>query len=93
MKNFNTRQCDYLSAQLIVEFGILKSGELQFVDIVRSSGYPIYDSYAVTAIRLASPYGKVPPELLGQMKAGSAGAAIAAKFDYIATDSSLTNVR
>ena len=93
VKNHSTRECEYLSAQLIVEFGILKSGELQFVEVLRPSGYAIYDGYAVTAIRLASPYPKVPAQMMEQMKAGSTGTVIVAKFNYIASDTSLTNIR
>jgi TonB family protein len=92
VKNLSTRQCEYLSAQLIVEFGILKSGRLQFVEIVRSSGYEIYDSYAVTAIRLADPYPPVPAEMIARMRPGSTGTVIGAHFNYI-TETSLTNVR
>jgi TonB family protein len=85
-------QCEYLSAQLVVEFGILKSGQLQFVDVIRSSGYAIYDDYAVNAIRLADPYPPVPRELLARMRAGSTGVPINAHFNYI-TETSLTNIR
>jgi TonB family protein len=92
VKNFSTRECEYLSAQLVVEFGILRNGDLQFVDVIHSSGYEIYDGYAVTAIRLASPYPKVPAEMMALMKPGSTGTVIAAKFNYIA-ETSLTNIR
>jgi TonB family protein len=92
-KDPTTKECQYLSAQLVVHFGILKSGQLQFVEVVRSSGYAIYDDYAVNAIRLASPYPPVPSELMLRMKAGSTGTAIGAHFNYIAEATSLTNIR
>jgi len=92
VKNHTTMQCEYLSAQLVVEFGILKSGRLQYVDVVRSSGYAIYDDYAVNAIRLAEPYPPVPSEMIARMRPGSAGTVIGAHFNYI-TETSLTNIR
>jgi TonB family protein len=92
VKNHTTMQCEYLSAQLVVEFGILKSGRLQYVDVVRSSGYAIYDDYAVNAIRLAEPYPPVPSEMIARMRVGSTGTVIGAHFNYI-TETSLTNIR
>jgi TonB C terminal len=37
--------CEYKDAELDVEFGVLESGQLQFVEVVRSSGFATYDSY------------------------------------------------
>ena len=54
-KNEQTRVCEYRSTQLIIEFGIAKSGELAFVTLMRTSGHPIYDDYALNAVKLASP--------------------------------------
>src|SRR5438093_12116664 len=53
-KNEQTRVCEYRRTQLIIEFGIAKSGELAFVTLMRTSGHPIYDDYALNAVKLAS---------------------------------------
>jgi protein TonB len=90
-KNPTTHECEYLSAQLVVEFGILMDGRLQFVEVVRSSGHPIYDDYAVNAIKLASPFPTVPPAMMAKMPRGSAGVPIRAVFNYV-FETSLTNL-
>jgi TonB family protein len=77
--NSRALACEQPSAQLAVELGILESGQLQYVKVVRSSGYPIYDEYAVNAIRLASPYPAVPP---GIVKAGGTGVWLRVQFNY-----------
>ena len=91
VKNNRTKECEYKSAHLVVEFGILKNGQVQFVDVQQSSGLPIYDDYAVNAIKLASPFPDVPPTMIIAMKKGSTGIAILARFNYL-VDSSLTNL-
>ncbi len=66
----------------MIEFGILKDGRVQFVDVVQHSEYAIYDEYAVNAIKLASPFPPVPrPDGLGE--AGQPGVPILARFNYI----------
>jgi len=72
--------CEYLNAHLVVEFGILKSGQVQYVDVVRSSGYALYDDRAVSAIWAASPYPPIPPEII---TAGSTGLPIRTQFNYV----------
>lgn len=91
IKTPDARHCDYKTASLVVEFGILRDGNVQFVDVHRSSGYEIYDDYAVNAIKLASPFPTVPPALMRTMKPGSKGLLIVATFNYI-VDTSLTNI-
>jgi TonB family protein len=91
IKNAGTRECEYKTTSLVVEFGILKNGHLQFVEIVQSSGYPIYDDYAVNAIKFGSPFPAVPPDMIVAMKRGSTGVAIMARFNYV-VDTSLTNL-
>jgi TonB family protein len=91
IKDEMTHGCDYKTAMLVVEFGILKDGRLQFVEVVRSSGFPIYDDYAVNAIKLSSPFPVVPSAMIVAMKRGSTGVAIMAQFNYV-VDTSLTNV-
>ena len=49
-----------IEGELQIEFGIAKSGELQFIDKRRSSGVEILDDYAMRAVQLASPFPPVP---------------------------------
>ena len=41
---------------VIVKFTLLRDGYLKELDIVKSSGYPLLDEVAVSAVRKASPY-------------------------------------
>ena len=90
VKNGETRECEYKTASLVVEFGILKAGVVQFVEVRRSSGFAIYDDYAVNAIKLGSPFPPVPKEMMVNMKVTSTGVSIVAIFTYM-VDTSLTN--
>ncbi len=45
---------------LLVKFGINKNGTLAYVNVIRSSGYPILDEAAVKAIKEASPFNPLP---------------------------------
>jgi TonB family protein len=83
-------ECQGHTTSLDVQFGILKDGSLQFVDIIRSADYEIYDEYALNAIRLAQPFPPVPPALMAAMRQGSTGLAIRARFIYVA-ETSLTH--
>ena len=74
-----------MTTQLIVEFGIAKDGRVPFVEVRRSSGYPIYDDYAVNAIKFASPFPPVPDSI------SRTGFPINATFRYV-VESSLTNL-
>jgi TonB family protein len=91
VRNERTRECEYKTTSLVVHFGILRDGQLQFVEVVEPSGYPIYDDYAVNAIKLAAPFPPVPAALMSAMKRGSTGVAILARFNYI-VETSLTNL-
>ena len=84
-KNEQTRVCEYRSTQLIIEFGIAKSGELAFVTLMRTSGHPIYDDYALNAVKLASPFPPIPDSF------SKKGVPIHASFHYV-LQSSLTNI-
>ena len=84
VKNNGNGQCEYKTAQLVIEFGIAKDGNVPFVNVLRTSGYPIYDDYAVNAIKLASPFPPVPDAL------SKKGIPIMATFHYI-VDTSLVN--
>lgn len=49
-----------IGGELSIEFGIAKSGELQFIERKRSSGVELLDDYAMRAVQLASPFPPVP---------------------------------
>ena len=49
-----------IEGELSIEFGIAKSGELQFIERRRSSGVELLDDYAMRAVQLASPFPPVP---------------------------------
>lgn len=91
IKNPTTHNCDYYNARVEVVFGIQKSGRLQVVEVHSSSGYEMYDGYAVTAVRLAAPYPPVPAAMLAKFKTTNVGVPILAQFTYI-LESGLTNV-
>jgi outer membrane biosynthesis protein TonB len=83
VKNPQTFECEYRSAQLLVEFGILKDGQLQFVEVVSGADRVIFDDYSVNAIKLAAPFPPVPPSLMATLKPGTTGVPVAARFVYI----------
>ena len=87
VKDDATGRCEYKSAQLVIEFGILKDGRVPFVAVRAQSGFDIYDEYAANAIKLASPFPPVPDAMTGSRK----GIPILATFSYI-VESSLTNL-
>jgi hypothetical protein len=91
VRNPQTRTCEHYTTSLDVQFGILRDGRVQFVDVVRVADHAIYDDYAVNAIKLASPFPPVPPEMMRAMPAGSTGLPISARFSYV-VESSLTNL-
>ena len=82
VKDDATGRCEYKFAQLVIEFGILKDGRVPFVIVRQPSEFDIYDKSAVQAIRLASSFPPVPPELMARMKPGSAGISIRVAFNY-----------
>jgi TonB family protein len=92
VKNTDTRECEYKSARLVVDFGILRQGPVQFVEVRQASGWSIYDDYAVNAIKLASPFPPVPAGLMARLERGTTGIPIRVNFTYM-LESSLTNVR
>lgn len=87
LKDDATGRCEYKSAQLVIEFGILKDGRVPFVIVRKASEFDIYDEYAVNAIKLASPFPPVPDSMTGNRK----GIPILATFSYV-VESSLTNL-
>ncbi|HSE92550.1 MAG TPA: TonB C-terminal domain-containing protein [Methylomirabilota bacterium] len=91
VKNPLTGECEYKTATLVVEFGVLRGGQLQFIEVRRPSGFSIYDDYAANAIKLGAPFPQVPDAMMTRMVRGSTGVAIQATFNYVVS-TSLTNV-
>lgn len=55
-----TARRDGLQGSLVMRFCIGKSGKLESVEIVRSSGYPMLDEAAKQALEDANPYNPLP---------------------------------
>lgn len=96
VKDSVTKACDYRSAALVIEFGILKDGHLQFVELRQPSGngLQIYDDYAMNAIKLSSPFPEIPRDIMLTLLArsrGTTGMPIAATFTY-SVETSLRNL-
>jgi len=49
-----------IGGEVSIDFGIAKSGQLQFIEQRRSSGVEVLDGNAIRAIELASPFPPVP---------------------------------
>ena len=86
VKNDSTQECEYKTALLVIEFGIARDGKVPFVNVIRTSGFPIYDDYAVNAIKFAQPFPKVPDTM-----GSRSGVPIVATFSY-QVDRSLVNL-
>jgi outer membrane biosynthesis protein TonB len=91
IKNSGTRECEYKSAQLVVEFGILRDGQVPYVTIHQPAAWDVYDSVAVNAIKLAAPFPPVPASLMAMVKPGSTGVPIVAHFHYVLDSASIMN--
>ena len=55
-----TARRDGLQGQLVMRFSILKSGKLDEVELIKSSGYPLLDDAAKQALIDASPFNPLP---------------------------------
>ena len=84
LTNRTTGACEYMNAQVAIEFGILKDGSLGFVEVTRSSGYAVYDKQAVDAVRRAAPFPPVPSDLTLTRPARDRGLPVRAQFNYVA---------
>jgi len=82
VKDEATGKCEYKPAQLVIDFGILEDGRLGYVNVKESSGMEIYDERSVRAIRDASPFPRVPPELMAKAKPGSSWVTIRVRLKY-----------
>jgi TonB family protein len=74
-----------IGGELQIDFGIAKSGELQFIERRRTSGVEVLDDYAMRAVQLASPFPPVPDAI------SKGGLPINGTFRYLIQDSGLIN--
>jgi len=79
VKNASTGRCDYQSTQLVIEFGILKDGQVSYVRVQKTSGFAIYDEHAVSAVKAAAPFPPVPDALT----IGGRGIRLVGTFSYV----------
>ena len=82
VKNPSTLECEFRSEHLTIEFGILRDGRLQFVEVTEGAGEQVFDAYSVNAIKLASPFPPVPAALMAALQPGSTGVPVRARFIY-----------
>lgn len=86
-------RCEPRDAKLVVMFGITREGRLQAIEVMRSSGFTIYDDNSVTAIKLAAPFPPVPAAVMATRPWGATGIPITAFFTYVVTTWTQTIVR
>lgn len=89
IKHPGTFECEPKDTEVIVHFGILKTGRLQFIDLYIASPWSIYDDASMNAIRLAQPFPPVPAAIMAALPAGSTGMPIAGRFRFQVTYSTL----
>lgn len=82
VKDPTTHVCEWKETELILVFGVLKTGQLQFIEVVRPGHYPIYDDFSVRAVQLASPFPPIPAGMMATRPAGATGVPILAQFRY-----------
>ena len=80
--NARTGVCEPLTADVGVDFGILRDGTLRYVEIARPSGYRVYDDEAVRAVRSAAPFPPVPDDVMAALPVQSTGVPIRANFRF-----------
>ncbi|MGH7319052.1 MAG: energy transducer TonB [Candidatus Rokuibacteriota bacterium] len=65
------------SGQLVLEFLVKKDGTLQLVELARSSGVGVLDSYSLNTIKLSAPFPPIPERM------GLDSVFIRANFTYV----------
>ncbi len=55
-----------IEGELLIEFHIAKDGRLTYIELRHTSGTDILDSYAMNAVKFASPFPPVPDALAKQ---------------------------
>jgi len=89
IKHPGTFECEPKDTEVIVQFGILKTGRLQFVELYIASPWSIYDDTSMNAIRLAQPFPPVPAAIMAALPPGSTGMPITGRFRFHVTYSTL----
>lgn len=89
IKHPGTFECEPKDTEVIIHFGILKMGRLQFVDLWVASPWPDYDDASMNAIRLAQPFPAVPAGIMASLPPGSTGIPISGRFRFQVTYSTL----
>ncbi len=90
VKNRETRVCEYKSTALIIEFGILKDGQLRSSSVRSASGYVIYDDNAVNADQAGVAVSRRFPRPSAGWTKGT-GVPIIARFSYV-VETGITNI-
>jgi TonB family protein len=52
-----------IEGELLIKFHIAKDGRLEYIELVHTSGTPILDDAALTAVKLAQPFPPVPDDI------------------------------
>jgi protein TonB len=65
------------TGRLTIVFTIESGGNVSSIKLIKSSGYPILDDYAMNAVRIASPFNPIPASI------GTKRLRITANFEYI----------
>jgi TonB family protein len=89
VKDLALMDCQYKSATLTIDFGIFQSGRVADVTVRKGTDWAICDDFAIDAIKLASPFPPVPPELMARATRGSLGIRVLARVGYKFERSSL----
>jgi hypothetical protein len=93
-RNRATGRCEEpANARVIIDFGILRDGRLQFAEIVERSAEAGYDDNSVRAILLAAPFPPIPPAIMATRERGSNGLPIRCIFSYVVTTNFSTILR
>ena len=74
-------RCEYKPAQLLIEFGIRKDGNLAFVEVRQPAAYQIFDDVSANAVKLAA----FPPMPEALRRIHPTGMPIVARFRYETT--------
>jgi len=83
MKNAATGRCEYKNASVRVQLAIRPGGTLAYVDVTTSSGLPIYDEAALTAVRRAAPFPPVPDDVMAQWRKKDGNLPLNMNFNYV----------
>jgi len=89
IKHPTTFTCEPKDTEVVVHFGILKTGRLQFIELYIGSPWSVYDDTSMNSIRLAQPFPEVPPAIMAALAPGSTGIPISGRFRFQVTYSTL----